>query len=60
MTSRLTHFLTQFYIFRFRKRLLVIASAFLVFYDVSRIKVVLFRIHGEKSLFDSHYPLHKT
>lgn len=60
MTSRLTHFLTQKNILERRKRLLVIASAFLVFYDVSRIKVVLFRIRGEKSLFDSHYPLHKT
>ncbi len=60
MTPRLTHFLTQKNILERRKRLPVMASAFLVFYDVSRIKVVLLRIDGEKSLFDSHYPLHKT
>nr|DAU51922.1 MAG TPA: hypothetical protein [Caudoviricetes sp.] len=36
------------------------ASAFLVFYDVSRIKVVFLRIDEEKPLFDSHYPLQKT
>lgn len=60
MTTQLTHFLTQKKILERRKRLSVMASAFLFFYDVSRIKVVFLRIHGEKSLFDSHYPLHKT
>lgn len=60
MTTQLTHFLTQKNILERRKRLPVMASAFLVFYDASRIKVVLFWIDEEKSLFDSHYPLHKT
>lgn len=60
MTTQLTHFLTQKNILERRKRLPVMASAFLVFYDASRIKVVLLRIDREKSLFDSHYPLHKT
>lgn len=40
MTAQLTQFLTQKIILEQRKRLPVMASAFLVFYDVSRKKVV--------------------